>query len=46
MCFQQEQHTIVMDIFQNNADFIALESEPETFNKICQAFLFINAFYC
>ena len=39
MCFQQEQHTIVMNIFQNNADFIALESEPETFNKICQAFL-------
>ncbi len=39
MCFQQEQHKVVMDIFQKNSDVFSLEAEPETFNKICQAFL-------
>ena len=39
MCFQQEHHKTVLDIFQKNSGVLALEAEPETFNKICQAFL-------
>tara|TARA_Y100000589_G_scaffold331881_1_gene387614 strand:+ start:1774 stop:6909 length:5136 start_codon:yes stop_codon:yes gene_type:complete len=39
MCFQQEQHEVVLEIFQSNSDVLALEAEPDTFNKICQAFL-------